>query len=570
MPQETNLNVAPYFDDFEPSSNYYKVLYKPGFPVQARELTTMQSILQNQIEDMGNHFFKEGAKVIPGGSQFRDQFFGIQIDSEFLGIPVSLYLDQLIGKNIQGASSGVTAQVITYITDEESERGNVTLYIAYRGSGINNDINTFLDNEVLQTVEDISFATTFIAGGEGFASTIASEASCIGMAFKMSAGIYFLRGHFVDVADEVLILDQYSNTSSHRIGFKIREDIISADIDPSLSDNAQGFNNFTAPGADRLRITATLARKDVDELNDENFVQLTEVINGALEKDTVITQYNHLADELARRTYDESGNYYCKDFTTSVRECLNDGTGNRGLYDEGQITEQGNEPTDDLMVFKVSPGKAYVRGFYVELMRASNFDVVKPRAVKTLKTQSINFGFGPSFELNNVSGSPTLGFNNSNTISLRSERVGSEGRPSSTHVAIGGQNDAGAVGAAGSEIGVARLYDFALESGSYNTQNGATNQWDIALWDLQMYTTFVLNTPITLTVPTYLKGQSSGATAFLRTATSNSTQFTAYDVKGTFFPGEKLSFNGNTDNDRFTVDIHNYEISDIGLSLIHI
>ena len=63
MPQETNLNVAPYFDDFEPSSNYYKVLYKPGFPVQARELTTMQSILQNQIEDMGNHFFKEGAKV---------------------------------------------------------------------------------------------------------------------------------------------------------------------------------------------------------------------------------------------------------------------------------------------------------------------------------------------------------------------------------------------------------------------------------------------------------------------------------------------------------------------------
>ncbi len=33
MPQETNLNVAPYFDDFEPSSNYYKVLYKPGFPM---------------------------------------------------------------------------------------------------------------------------------------------------------------------------------------------------------------------------------------------------------------------------------------------------------------------------------------------------------------------------------------------------------------------------------------------------------------------------------------------------------------------------------------------------------
>ena len=243
--------------------------------------------------------------------------------------------------------------------------------------------------------------------------------------------------------------------------------------------------------------------------------------------------------------------------------------GNRGLYNDGQITEGGEEPSDNLMVYKISPGKAYVRGYEVEFNRATNMDVDKPRSVKVAKNQSINFGFGPSFELNNVTGSPTLGFNNSNTISLRSERVGSEKRPSSTHTAgpATGTNrvvDAGHVGAAGSEIGVARLYDFALESGSYNTQNPAPNQWDISLWDVQMYTSFVLNEPITLPIPTYIKGQSSGATGFLRTATSNSTQFTAYDVKGTFFPGERLSFDGVNDNDRFVVDIHNYEISDIG------
>ena len=69
----------------------------------------------------------------------------------------------------------------------------------------------FSSSSVLETIEDISFSTTFIAAGEGFASTISSEASVVGMAFKMSAGVYFLRGHFVDVADEVLILDQYSN-----------------------------------------------------------------------------------------------------------------------------------------------------------------------------------------------------------------------------------------------------------------------------------------------------------------------------------------------------------------------
>ena len=66
MPQNTNLNVSPYYDDFDPSKNYKRVLFKPGVPVQARELTTLQSILQDQIEKFGEHFFKEGSMVIPG------------------------------------------------------------------------------------------------------------------------------------------------------------------------------------------------------------------------------------------------------------------------------------------------------------------------------------------------------------------------------------------------------------------------------------------------------------------------------------------------------------------------
>ena len=70
MPQQTNLNVAPYFDDYDSSDDFYRVLFKPGFPVQARELTTLQSILQNQIERHVNQMFKEGARVIPGQISF--------------------------------------------------------------------------------------------------------------------------------------------------------------------------------------------------------------------------------------------------------------------------------------------------------------------------------------------------------------------------------------------------------------------------------------------------------------------------------------------------------------------
>ena len=49
MPQNTNLNISPYFDDFDKDNNFYRVLFRPGYPIQARELTTMQSILQNQL-----------------------------------------------------------------------------------------------------------------------------------------------------------------------------------------------------------------------------------------------------------------------------------------------------------------------------------------------------------------------------------------------------------------------------------------------------------------------------------------------------------------------------------------
>ena len=91
MPQNTNLNVSPYFDDFNENKNYHKVLFKPGFPVQARELTTLQSILQNQVEKFGRHFFKEGSQVIPGGTFYDPSYFAVKIDPNFLNIPVNSY-----------------------------------------------------------------------------------------------------------------------------------------------------------------------------------------------------------------------------------------------------------------------------------------------------------------------------------------------------------------------------------------------------------------------------------------------------------------------------------------------
>ena len=143
MPQQTNLNISPYFDDFDENKNFHKVLFKPGFPVQARELTTLQSILQDQIEKFGDHFFKEGSQVIPGALGIDLTYYGIKIDSSFFGVPVSSYIDKLIGVTIKGATSGVTAKVSKVLDSTESEEGFVTLYIKYINSNPNSEFQVF-------------------------------------------------------------------------------------------------------------------------------------------------------------------------------------------------------------------------------------------------------------------------------------------------------------------------------------------------------------------------------------------------------------------------------------------
>ena len=66
MPQKTNIKAAPYFDDYDPSKDFYKVLFRPSYPLQGRELNTLQSILQNQVESYGKYTFKQGDLVVPG------------------------------------------------------------------------------------------------------------------------------------------------------------------------------------------------------------------------------------------------------------------------------------------------------------------------------------------------------------------------------------------------------------------------------------------------------------------------------------------------------------------------
>ena len=260
MPVSTNLNVSPYFDDFQADDDFAKVLFKPGYPVQARELTTLQSILQNQIEKFGKHFFKEGAKVIPGNIGYNQLYYGVQLNNNYQGVPVEAYIDQIVGATITGVQSGVTAVVDRVLLPSESERGQLTLYIQYVGSNSSNNVTKeFLDGaEIFSDVTILSglLGNTTIEAGTSFATTFPANASIVGSSFQIEDGVYFFHGQFVSVQRETIILDQYTNKSNYRVGLFVTEEIVNADVDPSLNDNSQGFNNYAAPGADRLKITA--------------------------------------------------------------------------------------------------------------------------------------------------------------------------------------------------------------------------------------------------------------------------------------------------------------------------
>ena len=65
------------------------------FQFSLEELTTLQSILQNQIERFGQYFFKEGSMVIPGGNFLDTSYFAVRIDPQFLNIPVKEYTKYL-------------------------------------------------------------------------------------------------------------------------------------------------------------------------------------------------------------------------------------------------------------------------------------------------------------------------------------------------------------------------------------------------------------------------------------------------------------------------------------------
>ena len=547
MPQKTNLNISPYYDDFDKEDKFYKVLFKPGFPVQARELTTLQSSLQNQIESFGSHIFKDGSMVIPGNINFDQQYHSVRILDSHLGIPVTLYLDQLIGLRLKGQTSGIVLTIDSYeLAGTNTQVDDLTIYVKYLQSGDDNQISNLNDGEQLIVQESFIYGNTAINEGETVLTLVDSNASAIGSAVGISSGTYFIRGSFVDVSTDKIVLDPYSNTPSYRVGLNIDEQLITAKNDDSLYDNARGFSNFAAPGADRLKITTTLAKKSLTDFNDTNFIELLRLDEGEIKKIVKKSDYSLIRDYFAERTFDESGNYSVEPFDVQVFNSLNDGISNEGIFRSNEVTDQQNTPSDDLMCVKVSAGKAYVKGYDINLSGTSIIDVDKPRDKQTVDSSLVPYQMGTILRVNNVFGAPVPNINyDTKVVELYNQRTNTN------------------TGGTGELIGKARVYSFAVSNSSYV---GDTSVWDLHLFDMQTFTRLELNQTVSnAEVPntSFIRGLSSGATGYAIAEGGASAVIKLTQVTGVFVAGEQIIINEDPEIPRSIRTVRTFGIQDI-------
>lgn len=366
---------SPYHDDFNESNGFYRILFKPGVAVQARELTQLQTIIQNQINRFGQNIFKEGAIVIPGQQSLNLNYKYVKLAVTYNSIDADTVIADLVGQKIKGQTTGITAEVLNYALATNTDPP--TIFVRYLDSGSSFTSTAFSDNEII-TNESGTISVQAIGLG----------ATGSGAAYSVTAGVLFVKGNFVYFDDSTSIISKYTDTPTKSIGFTISESTVSSDDDVSLLDPAVGSFNYFAPGADRYQITLTLSSRDfiAADTDDDNYVEIARVEEGTIILQKRPSDYNILNDTLARRTYDESGNYVVRPYKLEVIEHLR--TSNTSIRDGYLPAEQGGNA--DYFVNIIKPGKSYVLGYEIDSVKSQYVVAEKARDSKTVNNSTIS------------------------------------------------------------------------------------------------------------------------------------------------------------------------------------
>lgn len=367
-----NFDIDPYYDDFESAGgakeqNYMRILFRPGKAVQARELTQIQSILQNQIKSFGDHVFKDGSPVQGGHLTLDTTAKSVKLLAQYNNVDIDLadFNNTLIKDT---GTSNIRAMVVA----TDATQVNPTIVVKYLTG------NEFATSQTLQVANTSTNATTI-------ASTPGNNASVV----SINEGIFYVNGFFVYVEPQTIVLDPYSNTPSYKVGLQIVDEIIDESSDAALLDPAQESFNYQAPGAARYQFALELTKRALTSTDDSRFFELLRVENGIITKQIVYPIYSELEKTLARRTYDESGDYTVNPFRVTVSE---------------------NQSTANTFKVNIEPGKAYVKGFEFETFGTISLTNQKANTTATSKDYSFSLDYGNYVITSNVYSGGANGF----------------------------------------------------------------------------------------------------------------------------------------------------------------
>lgn len=383
------FNTDPYYDDFDESKKFLKFLFRPGFALQARELTQIQSILQNQIERMGNFVFDEGS-IVSGGQITEIPTFVSGLSGLSGGsVVVGDIRDSIVQVTKDGGSTAY-AKIIYSFNDGSDD---IIYYQYVSGNSLTGD-NLYLEGNF---------------GGFTFSANTISNIEN-GLVVHVGPGIRYTNGYFVIHDEQKLGLYEedgeeiiYQNPSTS-VGFDVKKTIITSEQDISLRDPAFGSFNFNAPGADRYKIDLVLNQRGItsnldtiatDVFSRTDFIEFLRVVDGEVVKKEFYADLGALEETFARRTYDESGHYIVDPFEIST------------------LTAQNS--TD--FRTKLDSGKAYIFGYEFETQGSTFLTHKKARETQVATEIPIKNEIGP-YVLVNFSGisGGLSGFSMNNTF----------------------------------------------------------------------------------------------------------------------------------------------------------
>ena len=386
-----NFNSTPYYDDFDPTKNFHRILFKPGYAVQGRELTQSQTILQNQISEFASAIYSQNTPVSGGQVTTNLNCYYIKLNQtnpNGLTVTAANFANQVI----TDPTGVVVARVIG--TVETTSVGTTvgdppTLIVSYVSGQQFTDGMT-LTTSTLAIPQSATVATSSTSTGPstGLSST-ASIANGVfyivnGYSVSPTTGQEYSIGNFVNVNPQTIVLDKYDNTPTYRIGLQINETVYDYVDDSSLLDPAIGSTNFQAPGADRYVITLTLTTLPLTLGNDQGFIELVRIVNGQIQNQVNGTSYSSIDDYFAKRDYETNGDYIVNDFTLTPSA---NALGVSSEYDLG-----------------ISKGIAYVHGYRIESQSGTTLTIPRAQSINVINNNDVYASYGNYFVVDTIGG----------------------------------------------------------------------------------------------------------------------------------------------------------------------